>query len=127
MNKINLIIPTGIIFSMFLLVGSVDANIATINIPQKDSKIPISATSIPQNIVQAIYADLSKRGFETKKITIVSASSKTWPDGCLGLPQDRPCTMALVPGWRVTVRDEKRTGIYRTDNFGYKIYLESFS
>ena len=112
---------------MFLLVGSVDANIATINIPQKDSKILISATSIPQNIVQAIYADLSKRGFETKKITIVSATGRTWPDGCLGLPQNRLCTKALVPGWRVTVTDGKRTWIYRTDKFGYKVYLESFN
>ena len=127
MNKINLIIPTGIIFSTLLLVGSVDANTATINIPQKDSKVLVSTTAIPQNIVQAIYTDLAKRGFETKKITIVSASRKTWPDGCLGLPQNRPCTMALVPGWRATVTDGKRTWIYRTDKFGYKVYLESFS
>ena len=117
----------GIIFSTFLLVGSVDANTATINTPQKDSKILVSTTSIPQNIVQGIYADLSKRGFKTKKITIVSATGKTWPDGCLGLPQNRPCTKALVPGWRITITDGKRTWIYHTDNFGYKVYLESFS
>ena len=127
MNKINLVIPTSIIFSTFLLVGSVDANTATINTPQKDPKILVSTTSIPQNIVQGIYADLSKRGFKTKKITIISATGKTWPDGCLGLPQNRLCTKALVPGWRVTITDGKRIWIYRTDDFGYKVYLESFS
>ncbi len=58
-------------------------------------------------------------------VTIVSADSKEWPDGCLGLAKSGEfCTEALVPGWRIEVKIANTTYIYRTDASGSVIRQE---
>lgn len=65
-------------------------------------------------------------GVMTKDIKIVEARQQTWPDTCLGLAKtDEICGQMLVQGWRVVVSDGSQTWVYRTDNQGRMIRLES--
>jgi hypothetical protein len=76
--------------------------------------------------IAAIRRDLAQRFSITSKITLVSFSDQTWPDGCLGLPRGQEaCTQALVPGWRVEVSDGLQTWIYHTDKTGSLLRLAS--
>lgn len=83
--------------------------------------------SAPSEIIDAVRQDLSRRTrIESDRLKIVETSRQTWSDGCLGLAQpDELCTQALVEGWRVVLADGDRTWIYRTDDRGMTVRLET--
>ncbi|MDJ0718358.1 MAG: hypothetical protein QNJ54_29720 [Prochloraceae cyanobacterium] len=88
--------------------------------PKQDDRLPFA-------IVKAIREDLSEQTEITpQKIEVIEASRQTWSDGCLGLAKPNEfCTFALVEGWRVIVSDGTQNWVYRTDEQGNSIRLES--
>ncbi|MEC4806348.1 MAG: hypothetical protein SAJ12_07725 [Jaaginema sp. PMC 1079.18] len=82
-------------------------------------------SNLPNELAQAIkYQATQLTG--NSAVEIVSAQKQTWPNGCLGIQfPDRGCTMALVPGWQVTVESGSERLIFRTDNDGNTIFLEN--
>ncbi|MBE9224993.1 hypothetical protein IQ264_06030 [Phormidium sp. LEGE 05292] len=85
------------------------------------------SNSLPATVANAVKKDLSKRtGIPPGKLKITDYKQETWPNGCLGIAEpDQICTQALVPGWRITVTDGQKTWVYRTDNSGRNIRLET--
>ena len=82
---------------------------------------------LPAEIVKAIRQILSEQtGIPSEKLKVIQASRETWSDGCLGLADsDEFCSLALVQGWRVVISDGTKNWVYRTDEQGYNIRLES--
>ena len=82
---------------------------------------------LPHAVAEATRQDLSRQvGIPVEKLRITESSRKTWPDGCLGLSKpDELCTQALVEGWHITLSDNSQTWVYRTDNKGRVLRLES--
>jgi hypothetical protein len=76
-----------------------------------------SKQNFPPPLANQLYQDLSRRtGIPAEKLSVVDASHKTWPDGCLGLGNpDELCTQALVEGWRVVLTNGNQRWVYRTD------------
>jgi hypothetical protein len=83
--------------------------------------------TLPRKVSDAVRQDLSRRtGIPFDRIRVSSYSRQTWPGGCLGL--ERPgevCTRNLVPGWRVVLTNGSRTWVYRTNNDGRVLRLET--
>jgi hypothetical protein len=78
-----------------------------------------------ESVLQAVRLAV-KQQFGVQKINVVSVSEQNWPDGCLGLPRGKEaCTMAIVPGWRITVSDRMQSWTYRTDRTGNTLRLEN--
>ena len=136
MNFNYLVISTSIIFSLFLSVNDANAN-SKINASETKQSEEIltrdmgSTASVPQSVIAVVIKDIIARSshdpIEPEEIKVLSATRKIWTDGCLGLPGKSYCTKALVPGWRVTVAVGRRSPwIYRTDDFGYTVRLESY-
>ncbi|OKH36399.1 hypothetical protein NIES2119_17305 [[Phormidium ambiguum] IAM M-71] len=140
----------GRIFSAFVLAAilSLGANFSLINsaVAYPESNEPItsqivnsssslvsqnqsdrSTNTLPNSIANAVKKDLSKRtGIAPGKLKVVNSQQETWPNGCLGISEpDQICTQALVPGWRITVTDGQKNWVYRTDNSGRNIRLET--
>ncbi|MFZ4666847.1 MAG: hypothetical protein ACOYME_10515 [Prochlorotrichaceae cyanobacterium] len=60
------------------------------------------------------------------RFRILEATSRNWPDGCLGLAeQGEFCAQVLIPGWQVRVSDGRQNWIYRTDSTGASIRLDT--
>jgi hypothetical protein len=79
----------------------------------------------PASVIRSIRQTV-KQKFRATKITVISATEENWSDDCLGLPEPlEPCNDEIVLGWRVEVRDNLRTWIYRSDRTGKKLRLES--
>jgi hypothetical protein len=85
-----------------------------------------SAKKLPPPLADALRRDLSQRvKLPFAKLRVVEATSKRWPDGCLGLARPNEfCTQALVNGWRVVLSDGNKRWIYRTDQRGRVMRLE---
>lgn len=83
-------------------------------------------SNLPDSVAKAVVRDASTQlNVPNSRIRIVGAQRKDWPDGCLGIPDPLAlCTMAIVPGWRVTVEGGQRTLVYRTNDSGSVIKLE---
>ncbi len=64
-------------------------------------------------------------GISAETIEIRNVKPAEWPDGCLGLAgPDEMCTMAIVPGYRVTLVSGASQYIYRTDERGTSLRRE---
>lgn len=56
------------------------------------------------------------------QVQIQGAWRRTWPNGCLGLPQPEEfCSMALVEGWLAEVIGGEETAAYRIDATGLQV------
>jgi hypothetical protein len=89
--------------------------------PRTDTMKPTPAPAVIQSIRRAV-----KQQFGVAKMTVVSVTEQTWPDGCLGLPRGKEgCTTAIVPGWRIEVSDTLQTWVYRSDRTGNTLRLEN--
>lgn len=76
---------------------------------------------------EAARADLAtKLGITASTITIMLVEAKTWNDGCLGLggPAES-CLQALVDGFRVELRAQGKEYVYRTDQTGASVRMET--
>jgi hypothetical protein len=94
-------------------------NLARISGSREFKRIP------PASVIRSIRQTV-KQKFRATKITVISATEENWPDDCLGLPEPlEPCKDQIILGWRVEVRDNLRTWIYRSDRTGKKLRLES--
>lgn len=78
-------------------------------------------------VTQAVLETLSSQtGLPENTFQVVSVEAKTWPDACLGLPQEEEmCAQVLVSGHKITVVSEEKQWIYRSDESGTEIRLES--
>ncbi len=72
--------------------------------------------SLSTNLTEEVLADVAWRSeIPISQLKVIWVESKTWSNGCLGLPTMGSCTMALVPGWRVIVSDgSQQRWVYRT-------------
>jgi hypothetical protein len=82
---------------------------------------------LPPKVAKAVLANLAKlQKIPPAKLKVVKYSQESWSDGCLGLPQpEEICSQAIVEGWRVVVSDGSQQWIYRTDDSGRNIRLET--
>ncbi len=88
---------------------------------------PLRDGNLPDSVVQAVLQDASRRSnLPSQELNIVRAQQRDWPDGCLGLALTGIfCSQTVVPGWQVTVNAEQQSFVYRTDNSGSLVKLES--
>jgi hypothetical protein len=84
--------------------------------------------SLPSSVLTAVKRSLANKLNKPESslsIQLVSASKKTWPDGCLGLRQPGAiCTQVLVPGWLVKVSTSGKIYTYRTNADGRLVVFE---
>ena len=82
---------------------------------------------LPGKIAQAVRQDLQhKTGIPLTQVEVTEAERRTWPNACLGLPKtDEFCAQMLVEGWRVVLSGDRETWIYRTDDRGMVLRMES--
>lgn len=81
----------------------------------------------PTKVIDIVKQDLASL-FEipVNQIKVKDTIRQTWSDGCLGLAKpDELCTQALVEGWKIILYHQQTTWVYRTDNSGSNIRLES--
>ncbi|MDP8964403.1 MAG: hypothetical protein M3O33_10560 [Cyanobacteriota bacterium] len=88
---------------------------------------PASVRNLPDAVAKAVLQDAARRAnLSVSQLRIVQAEERDWPDGCLGLAAPgQGCTRSIVPGWRVTVEGGRQTFVYRTNESGSVIKLES--
>lgn len=81
---------------------------------------------LPAPVAEAVLEDVVRRsGLAAIDLKIVEAKPQMWPNGCLGLAEpDALCTMAIVPGWQVTVAGGNKYWIYRTNQRGSVVKLD---
>ncbi|BAZ49131.1 hypothetical protein NIES4103_17420 [Nostoc sp. NIES-4103] len=75
--------------------------------------------NLPQSIVDQVLADASSRArikIAVSAKNIIEAKQVVWSNGCLDLAGN-VCTLAEVPGWRVTVAIDQQKFVYHTDNY----------
>ncbi len=125
--------PTRPAFKLFtaFLVSSLAISIpigSTLHLPAQSQPQPSANQARRQpaeSVIQAIRVAM-KQQFGVQNIDIVSVSDQNWPEGCLGLPQEKEgCTRAIVSGWRIVVSDRLQTWSYRTDRTGNILRLEN--
>jgi hypothetical protein len=82
-------------------------------------EVPMTATL--ESVTTAVLEDAARRtGVGKADLSVVNAVAVTWPDGSLGCPQPGVnYTMALVPGYRITVRAGERVLDYHASRRGY--------
>lgn len=88
------------------------------------SSEPSSNQSAPTpSAAETARTDLAKKlVIDASAITIVSQREAEWPDGCLGIYKpDIMCTMAIVPGYEITLSFANELYIYRTNKDGSRI------
>lgn len=75
----------------------------------------------------AARTDLAvKLGTPEENVVIVTVTSTTWSDACLGLAgPTETCAQTLVSGYRVEMLAEGKTYIYRTDTTGKTMRSEA--
>jgi hypothetical protein len=88
---------------------------------------PLQDENLPDSVVQAVLQDASRRSnLPSQELNIVRVQQRDWPDGCLGLALSGTfCSQTVVSGWQVTVNAEQQSFVYRTDNSGSVVKLES--
>jgi hypothetical protein len=91
------------------------------------SPVPGDGTSVPQGILDAVLADAAARtGAAVADITVVEATSVTWPNGALGCPQPGMMyTDMIVPGYHVIVEAGGRQLDYRFGMNGAPLLCEN--
>jgi len=75
---------------------------------------------LPESIVNSVLQNTSElSGLGMDELEIADYEKLTWSDGCIGfrLP-GVGCSLALVPGWVVTVESETQKWIYHTSDDG---------
>jgi len=85
-----------------------------------------NTTPIPPAIATTLQQDLSQRtGMPASQLRLMSATRKTWNNGCLGLAKpDEMCTQMMINGWQVVFANGDRRWVYRTDGTGRTYRLE---
>ncbi|HEY9695065.1 MAG TPA: hypothetical protein V6D15_22925 [Oculatellaceae cyanobacterium] len=79
------------------------------------------------SVTNAVLQEVSRRtNLPTSAFRIVESERRTWSNGCLGLSTPGiGCTLAMVPGWRVVVANGEQRWVYRTNESGSVIKLDT--
>jgi hypothetical protein len=128
------ILPLGVGIT-FLVANAVYLNLSgTTKVPNNKqheaiATQPLRDGNLPDSVVQAMLQDASWRSnLPSQELNIVRVQQRDWPDSCLGLALPGMfCSQTVVPGWQVTVNAEQQSFVYRTDNSGFLVKLESIS
>jgi hypothetical protein len=85
------------------------------------------ANALPRVVENGVKQDIVKRfKIPLASIKVQDSSAQSWPDGCLGLAKPgEVCTEAIVNGWQVIMTDGSQNYVYRTDNTGKNLRLET--
>lgn len=87
---------------------------------QRNRMIPANLEAQIKNRIRAEY------DINPSRLRVSEAKRETWSDSCLGLGGPAEiCAFVMTPGWRVTMTAGDSTWIYRTDESGNSIRLES--
>jgi len=102
---------------------------ATLLEPTPEPTDSTNGGPIPGGLPQAAFAAREALaellGVSAETIEIRDIESVDWPDGCLGLAgPDEMCTMAIVPGYRVSLVSGTSQHIYRTNERGTSLRRE---
>lgn len=83
-------------------------------------------SQLPTSVANAVFQDAAERtGLPHSTLEILEVQPQMWPDGCLGLAKPGVfCTLALVPGWEVTVASGQQRWVYRSNESGSVIRLD---
>lgn len=86
-----------------------------------------ASSQLPRSVGIRVRRTIAREsGIAASRLRVVTATQETWHDGCFGLggPAEL-CMTALVTGWRVAVTDGSQTWVYRSDNSGRSLRMES--
>ena len=79
-----------------------------------------NAQKLPEKVREAVLNAASRRlKVSVTRLTIIQAQKRDWRDGCLEIADnDRVCSQAIVPGWRVVVGTKEQALVYHTNDRG---------
>jgi hypothetical protein len=126
MTFVQSAIAASLLIGSFSLITAqpAQADITGGNTPLVLTTIPTQST-LPKAVEQAVKQAIQRQfGVPIANLTVTEFSAQNWPDGCLGLGNEEACTLAIVPGYRVSVSDGGQTWNYRTDQQGQSLRLE---
>ncbi|GGA08275.1 hypothetical protein [Okeania sp. KiyG1] len=74
---------------------------------------------LPESITNSVLQNTSElSGLGTEELEVVDYERFIWTDGCMGFRFPGVCTLAIVPGWVVTVESETQKWIYHASDYG---------
>jgi hypothetical protein len=85
-----------------------------------------TSTPLPMDLTPAQRAAITtlseNLGIPAENIKLVSTEAVDWPDGCLGVQEERVmCTQAIVPGFRIILEADGRKVEYHTNEDGTQV------
>nr|WP_290221946.1 hypothetical protein [Trichocoleus desertorum] len=86
-----------------------------------------SKVDLPQAIAASVTQAVAQQlGIAATQVQIANFAKQTWSNGCLGLATTGEfCTQAETPGWQVTVAGRSQQLVYRTNESGSVIKLDT--
>ena len=83
--------------------------------------------NLPDSVSDAVLRDAARRSnLSISQLRIVQAEKRDWPNGCLGIIEPgRSCAAMVVSGWRVRVEGGRQTFVYRTNESGSVVKVET--
>ena len=80
-----------------------------------------------RSVNDAVLREVSRRAsLPTSAFRIVESQRQNWSNGCLGLSSPGiACTGAIVPGWRIVVANGQQRWVYRTNESGSVVKLDT--
>lgn len=83
--------------------------------------------NLPDSVSDAVLRDAARRSnLSISQLRIVQAEKRDWPNACLGIIEPgRSCAAMVVSGWRVRVEGGRQTFVYRTNESGSVVKVET--
>lgn len=124
MGLIGLIAPLGGLNAAEVSRQGLEVKSATL-IAKGDRELNLD--NVPRSVQSAVISDLSRRqNIPDRQIRITEATRQTWPDSCLGLSGPNEfCSQVRTDGWRMVLTENNNRWVYRTDESGRTVRLES--
>ena len=83
--------------------------------------------NLPDSVSDAVLRDAARRSnLSISQLRIIQAEKRDWPNACLGIIEPgRSCAAMVVSGWRVRVEGGQQTFVYRTNESGSVVKVET--
>ncbi len=126
--SLDLALPAALPDGTALLAGDYELILATAD-GEASASVPFTLV-IPETgaaAAEAAQAALTRdAGVDLAAIVVIAVEPAEWSDSCLGLggPAES-CLMAITPGYQITLEASGQTYVYRTDQDGSQVRLES--
>ncbi len=105
---------------LYFSVGQTPSNQPRGTYPTSQTQSTLSAPVV-NSVLQQASQELK---LPTSTLSIINVQKQTWSDNCLELSDSGVvCTRMRVSGWQVTVANDQKQWIYRTDASGAVIKL----